>query len=33
VTGAYLASRILLRHHLGERESADAPFEFTRYGR
>jgi glycine/D-amino acid oxidase-like deaminating enzyme len=32
-TGAYLASRILLRHFLGEREPADATFEFTRYGR
>jgi glycine/D-amino acid oxidase-like deaminating enzyme len=33
VTGAYLASRILLRHHLGEVDAADVPFEFTRYGR
>jgi glycine/D-amino acid oxidase-like deaminating enzyme len=32
-TGAYLASRILLRHFLGETEPADATFEFTRYGR
>jgi glycine/D-amino acid oxidase-like deaminating enzyme len=32
-TGAYLASRILLRRFLGEKHSADAPFEFTRYGR
>lgn len=30
VTGAYLASRILLRHHLGKVEPADAAFEFTR---
>src|SRR5207249_4625065 len=28
-TGAYLASRILLRHFLGETEPADTPFEFT----
>ncbi len=28
VTGAYLASRILLRHHLGEVESADEVFGF-----
>jgi glycine/D-amino acid oxidase-like deaminating enzyme len=32
-TGAYLASRILLRHFLHKTEPADAPFEFTRYGR
>jgi glycine/D-amino acid oxidase-like deaminating enzyme len=32
-TGAYLASRILLRHFLGEKLPADAPFEFTRYVR
>lgn len=30
VTGAYLASRILLRYHLGESESSDRAFEFTR---
>ena len=30
VTGAYLASRILLRHHLGEIEPSDQAFEFTR---
>ena len=30
VTGAYLASRILLRHHLGELEPSDQAFEFTR---
>jgi glycine/D-amino acid oxidase-like deaminating enzyme len=33
VTGAYLASRILLRHHLEEPDPTDAPYEFTRYGR
>lgn len=33
VTGAYLASRILLRHYLDEVEPADKIFEFTRYGR
>jgi glycine/D-amino acid oxidase-like deaminating enzyme len=33
VTGAYLASRILLRHHLEEVDAGDATFEFTRYGR
>ena len=33
ITGAYLASRILLRRYLGEPESADAPFEFARHGR
>ena len=33
VTGAYLASRILLRHHLEELDPADEPFAFTRYGR
>jgi glycine/D-amino acid oxidase-like deaminating enzyme len=32
-TGAYLASRILLRHHLGEVDPADEPFAFTRYER
>ncbi|MGB7217431.1 MAG: FAD-binding oxidoreductase [Vicinamibacterales bacterium] len=32
-TGAYLASRILLRHHLGELEPADEHFAFTRYER
>jgi glycine/D-amino acid oxidase-like deaminating enzyme len=30
VTGAYLASRVLLRYHLEEVESADEPFAFTR---
>jgi hypothetical protein len=30
VTGAYLASRILLRHYLGEIEPSDQAFEFTR---
>jgi glycine/D-amino acid oxidase-like deaminating enzyme len=30
VTGAYLASRILLRHHLAEVEPSDRAFEFTR---
>jgi glycine/D-amino acid oxidase-like deaminating enzyme len=30
VTGAYLASRIMLRQHLGEAESSDRAFEFTR---
>ena len=30
VTGAYLASRILLRHHLGELDAADEAFAFTR---
>jgi glycine/D-amino acid oxidase-like deaminating enzyme len=30
VTGAYLASRILLRHYLDEVEPADEPFAFTR---
>jgi glycine/D-amino acid oxidase-like deaminating enzyme len=33
VTGAYLASRILLRHYQDEVEPADTVFEFTRYGR
>jgi glycine/D-amino acid oxidase-like deaminating enzyme len=33
VTGAYLASRILLRHYLEEVDPADTVFEFTRYGR
>ena len=32
ITGAYLASRILLRHHLAELESADRHFSFTRHG-
>jgi glycine/D-amino acid oxidase-like deaminating enzyme len=32
VTGAYLASRVLLRHHLDELEPADAHFGFTRHG-
>lgn len=30
VTGAYLASRIMLRHHLGENDSADEAFGFHR---
>ena len=30
VTGAYLASRILLRHYLNELDPADEPFGFTR---
>jgi glycine/D-amino acid oxidase-like deaminating enzyme len=30
VTSAYLASRILLRYHLGETDSSDQAFEFTR---
>ena len=30
VTGAYLASRILLRHHLGEADKADEAFGFHR---
>ena len=33
VTGAYLASRILLRQYLGERDPADEAFAFTRHGR
>jgi glycine/D-amino acid oxidase-like deaminating enzyme len=33
LTGAYLASRVLLRFYLDEVESADAPFAFTRHGR
>jgi glycine/D-amino acid oxidase-like deaminating enzyme len=33
VTGAYLASRILLRHHLEAPEPMDGTFEFARYGR
>ncbi len=32
VTGAYLASRMLLRHHLDEIEPADRHFGFTRHG-
>ena len=32
-TGAYLASRILLRSHLGELDEADPHFAFTRYER
>jgi glycine/D-amino acid oxidase-like deaminating enzyme len=32
VTGAYLASRVLLRQHLDELEPADASFGFTRHG-
>ena len=30
VTGAYLASRVLLRHHLGETDAADEAFGFNR---
>jgi glycine/D-amino acid oxidase-like deaminating enzyme len=30
VTGAYLASRVLLRHHLGETDPADEAFGFNR---
>jgi glycine/D-amino acid oxidase-like deaminating enzyme len=30
VTGAYLASRLLLRHHIGEADSADEAFGFNR---
>ena len=30
VTGAYLASRVLLRHYLDERDPADEAFAFTR---
>jgi glycine/D-amino acid oxidase-like deaminating enzyme len=30
VTGAYLASRILLRHYLDDLEPPDQAFEFTR---
>lgn len=33
VTGAYLASRVLLRQYLEEPEPNDAPFEFARHGR
>jgi glycine/D-amino acid oxidase-like deaminating enzyme len=33
ITGAYLASRILLRHHLDEPAAADRHFGFTRHGR
>ena len=32
ITGAYLASRVLLRHYLDELESADRHFGFTRHG-
>ena len=32
VAGAYLASRMLLRHHLDELEPADRHFGFTRHG-
>jgi glycine/D-amino acid oxidase-like deaminating enzyme len=32
VAGAYLASRMLLRHHLGMLEAADLRFGFTRHG-
>jgi glycine/D-amino acid oxidase-like deaminating enzyme len=32
ITAAYLASRVLLRHHLDEVEPADRPFVFTRHG-
>jgi glycine/D-amino acid oxidase-like deaminating enzyme len=30
VTGAYLASRVLLRRYLGEPDPSDLAFEFTR---
>lgn len=30
VTGAYLASRVLLRHHLDELDASDAAFDFNR---
>lgn len=33
VTGAYLASRMLLRHHLGESDPDDAIFGFAHHGR
>jgi glycine/D-amino acid oxidase-like deaminating enzyme len=33
VTGAYLASRLLLRHYLDELDPADETFAFTRYER
>jgi glycine/D-amino acid oxidase-like deaminating enzyme len=32
VTGAYLASRLLIRHALDEAEPADEAFSFNRYG-
>jgi glycine/D-amino acid oxidase-like deaminating enzyme len=32
LTGAYLASRMFLRHHLDELETADRHFGFTRHG-
>jgi glycine/D-amino acid oxidase-like deaminating enzyme len=32
ITGAYLASRMFLRHHLDEIEPADRHFGFTRHG-
>jgi glycine/D-amino acid oxidase-like deaminating enzyme len=32
ITGAYLASRIFLRHHLDELDAADRHFGFTRHG-
>jgi glycine/D-amino acid oxidase-like deaminating enzyme len=32
ITGAYLASRVLLRHHLDELEPVDRHFSFTRHG-
>ena len=32
MTGAYLASRMLLRHHVDDLESADRHFGFTRHG-
>lgn len=32
VTGAFLASRVLLRHHLDELEPGDRHFAFTRHG-
>ena len=33
MSGAYLASRILTRHILGDADPADAVFDFTRHGR
>ena len=33
LTGAYLASRVLLRRYLDEPDPGDATFEFTRHGR
>jgi hypothetical protein len=32
VTGAYLASRLLIRHALDDIEPADEAFSFNRYG-